>query len=678
MTSYFRVCSRCSSRYTATRFRANTPVFVAAMASPINFQVLEDPRPPSQIVDNTSGAVASAVDRSRNRKPRSQRKAPSGFDTAAQSDSQSQASNTPFATHPTSGSGRAEARPAKASGNARSVMPPKDGTQAIDPGILSTETLRPAKSRRPRNKPAKSTGASQRPYSTCASSDHAKPTETTSETEGAPDDTISQAPSLQSGVMDLNILQPSSRPDRALWKPRSGPASVERDLNTSSAVLGNKNPEMKEPRRSNRIANRNKMAQLKADPSNEEMSVESRASVPTASDPAFAGSSDKTDCVADFTTSHHSDSVQKLTPSERTSPNIALHGPSDGRSQASGSDPPPFGLRQSSSLNSHPLAPDASLAMTARASPNDLAAQLNGLSLSAKSPKEPRRRREKPAKLPTVRRKHSTPRLNIMERPMVTKEYSAQANEPPHTTKNFLPLLVILDLNGTLLYRSHAGGAKFTPRPGLEEFLEYLFENHSVMVWSSARRQNVDGMCRVAFTPQQFNQLVGIWAREDLQLTPEAFKAHSQVYKQLTWVWEDEGLQRSNPLAPDRWCQANTVLVDDSNTKAVSEPFNLLEVPEFVNSREQQSEEVLRDVRRYLNQLGFQKDVSAHMRVRPFVYGKEEEVVDGGEGEGEGGCEAKEFDRENGGAVGGQEEGKEDGGDERAEQAARWRSLSNA
>jgi hypothetical protein len=45
-----------------------------------------------------------------------------------------------------------------------------------------------------------------------------------------------------------------------------------------------------------------------------------------------------------------------------------------------------------------------------------------------------------------------------------------------------------------------------------------------------------------------------------------------------------------------------------------------VEVPEFADPEAQKDEEVLREVRRYLNVLGFEIDVSAYMRERPFSY----------------------------------------------------------
>ncbi|SMQ47972.1 unnamed protein product [Zymoseptoria tritici ST99CH_3D7] len=276
-----------------------------------------------------------------------------------------------------------------------------------------------------------------------------------------------------------------------------------------------------------------------------------------------------------------------------------------------------------SAASAEPMAP------TTRS--QDLTAALEGLSLDVKPPTQPKvkplkePKKPRPEKKPTKRAATTTtkqpePRLDIMPRPEPTHAYLHQAHQPPLGTHTFRPLLIILDLNGTLLKRKHKGGSAFHPRPGLQEFLEYLFTHHRVMVWSSARRENVIKICRSAFTPAQLDALVAIWSREDLQLSEEAFKAHSQVYKQLSWVWRHQLISQTSPVPGEVWNQANTVLIDDSTLKAASEPFNLLEVPEFTNAIVQEREDVLMEVWRYLNVLGFQQDVSAYMRVRPFVY----------------------------------------------------------
>jgi hypothetical protein len=120
-----------------------------------------------------------------------------------------------------------------------------------------------------------------------------------------------------------------------------------------------------------------------------------------------------------------------------------------------------------------------------------------------------------------------------MERPKVWGDYLDQAERLPQTSSVWRPLLIILDLNGTLLKRTQRGGSKFNPRPGLADFLTYIFNHHRVMVWSSARCDNVEAMCRTVFTQQQNKDLIAVWSREDLRLSAHAFDAHCQVYKQL-------------------------------------------------------------------------------------------------------------------------------------------------
>lgn len=69
--------------------------------------------------------------------------------------------------------------------------------------------------------------------------------------------------------------------------------------------------------------------------------------------------------------------------------------------------------------------------------------------------------------------------------------------------------------------------------------------------------------------------------------------------------------------AGERWSQLNTVLVDDSMEKARSEPFNLVQLPEFKGNAEEQGF-ILPQVHDYLNDCSQQANVSAYMKGRPF------------------------------------------------------------
>lgn len=212
--------------------------------------------------------------------------------------------------------------------------------------------------------------------------------------------------------------------------------------------------------------------------------------------------------------------------------------------------------------------------------------------------------------------------------PLPTTAYTQQANTRPNPQRRDMPrrLLVILDLNGVLLYRNRRKDPKkFDPRSDLAEFFEYLFANHEVMIWSSAKPENVESMAKNLFSEDQHAKLVAIWARDMLRLTPTQYAARAQVYKQLSWVWEDTDIEAKGlKTGQGKWSQRSTVLIDDSVMKASAEPHNLIEVPEFNGSAEEfKCGSVLSQIAGYLENVKYAADVSYHMRTTPFK-------VDGG------------------------------------------------
>ncbi|KAH8689626.1 NLI interacting factor-like phosphatase-domain-containing protein [Talaromyces proteolyticus] len=226
--------------------------------------------------------------------------------------------------------------------------------------------------------------------------------------------------------------------------------------------------------------------------------------------------------------------------------------------------------------------------------------------------------------------------------PIPTPEYLSQATEPPLDLDFIQPLLVILDLNGTLLLRKK--GRKtltYTRRPALNHFLERLTARHLVMVWSSARNDTVQKICKDIFSATQYRKLVAIWSREQLGLTPAQYKSKVQVYKRLEKVWEDAKIQASFPGNKDRagaplhhvlkyhpdtaiekemtgarelrWDQSNTILIDDSLVKAAGNPYNILEIPEFTNEPDEGDEMVLRSALVRIKMLAKTNDVSRRL-----------------------------------------------------------------
>lgn len=195
-----------------------------------------------------------------------------------------------------------------------------------------------------------------------------------------------------------------------------------------------------------------------------------------------------------------------------------------------------------------------------------------------------------------------------------------QSLHMPTLLPNPRRILVILDLNGTLLFRpSRKRPSKFIERPHAKDFLKYCLDTFYLAIWSSARPDNVNNMVAQLLTPEQRKKCVVIWARDKFGLSKEDYDARVQVYKRLSIVWNSPIVKASHPDAGSGvvWDQSNTVLVDDSMEKGRSEPYNILPIPEF-SGLAGESLHVLPQVHDYLNGLCFQEDISRHMRENPF------------------------------------------------------------
>ena len=243
------------------------------------------------------------------------------------------------------------------------------------------------------------------------------------------------------------------------------------------------------------------------------------------------------------------------------------------------------------------------------------------------TPKKGRNIQQTQIDTPVSRRSGSpkTPNLNLIPKPNPSPAYLIRAKQEPLIVGEPRQLLVVLDLNGTLLFRKSRSGNNILTRPRVFEFLHYLISNHKVLVWSSAQPANVENMCQKLFSPDQKAKLVGIWGRDKLRLSDEHYKQKVQVYKQLSWVWSDPAIAASAPSSCAGWDQENTVLIDDSVEKGASEPYSIVKIDEFEGKPEQTENDVLGQVVAYLQRLRWQRNASAYMRKYPFVF--DENVV---------------------------------------------------
>ncbi|KAF8624593.1 hypothetical protein AX17_007086 [Amanita inopinata Kibby_2008] len=153
--------------------------------------------------------------------------------------------------------------------------------------------------------------------------------------------------------------------------------------------------------------------------------------------------------------------------------------------------------------------------------------------------------------------------------------------------------LVILDLNGTLLYRSSSapqphprmskrGSDRIVcPRPYVPTLCRYLFHQETrtwldTMVWSSAQPHNVATMVHACFGVYQ-DKLLRVWARDRMGLSLDSYGKKVQTIKDLEKVWD---YLKSQPSLPQH-SVFTTILIDDSAKKGVLQPYNLLRVKEY-------------------------------------------------------------------------------------------------
>ena len=204
--------------------------------------------------------------------------------------------------------------------------------------------------------------------------------------------------------------------------------------------------------------------------------------------------------------------------------------------------------------------------------------------------------------------------------PDPTPAYLLRASFLPRTLPSPRHMLVIIDLNGTLLFRPSrkAPGASIS-RPHAGDFLAYCTSTFHVMIWSSARADNVRKLVDSLLTPAQQKRVVAVWGRESFGLSKEDFSLRAMCYKRLSKVWSDDEIARRHPKFDqgERWDQGNTVLVDDTLEKARSEPHNAVQLPEFGGNVNEEPA-VLPQVHDFLNVLACQADISTYIRANPF------------------------------------------------------------
>ncbi|KAI8096921.1 HAD-like domain-containing protein [Halteromyces radiatus] len=189
-----------------------------------------------------------------------------------------------------------------------------------------------------------------------------------------------------------------------------------------------------------------------------------------------------------------------------------------------------------------------------------------------------------------------------------SKAYLDQSDIPSVKLNKPMKQLLILDLNGTLVSRTKGSHSLYS-RPYLEPFLDYIFDNFSVMVWSSATYKNVDKMCEI-FGKHRKN-LILIWTRSNFGLSEADYNRKVITIKDLELVWKE--LPKYNAK--------NTILMDDSPEKTILQPYNHCVISEFNHlspSFKKRGENELIKVQRYLEQIRYEDNISNYIKHSPY------------------------------------------------------------
>ena len=161
--------------------------------------------------------------------------------------------------------------------------------------------------------------------------------------------------------------------------------------------------------------------------------------------------------------------------------------------------------------------------------------------------------------------------------------------------------LIIFDLNGSLVRRSKT---HIYLRPHLADLLQFCFDHFAVAIWTSSEQRNMQRMVDAAFHDKH---LEFCWDRSVTLKDPTGPIAAS--LKNLQIVWEQFS----------QWGPNNTILIDDSPSKARLCPHNCALVREWSNEDvNSDSDDDLLALKEYLEWLVDENDFRDFITNHPF------------------------------------------------------------
>lgn len=166
---------------------------------------------------------------------------------------------------------------------------------------------------------------------------------------------------------------------------------------------------------------------------------------------------------------------------------------------------------------------------------------------------------------------------------------------------------VVLDLDNTLIYSIEFHKLKKqTPewlanykyhvmdedyvvceRPGLKEFLDWLFDNFNVMIWSAASPDYVDFIAKKIVGKR--GHVEHIYNSEQCD---ESEKIYKKCIKTLRMIWNEKDVPGYGPY--------NTLIIDDLKHVTKPQPHNSIAIKRFVANKNNVNDSELENVKEKL------------------------------------------------------------------------------
>lgn len=131
-------------------------------------------------------------------------------------------------------------------------------------------------------------------------------------------------------------------------------------------------------------------------------------------------------------------------------------------------------------------------------------------------------------------------------------------------------------------------------RPGVQAFLDELFANYNVLVWTAAAKDYAISIIENVILTKPERKLDYIFFTYHCKLSTKKYKNH----KQLKQIWEDFGI--------DKYNENNTVIIDDKTELKKNQDQNVINcIPYDIlddNSEEDKDlERILQDIKNINN-----------------------------------------------------------------------------